>query len=828
MTRSSSSVLPLAAIVLAACGGGGGGGGAPAQPVVRLLNTSGSIQLSASAKYAFVLNKHATPALSADAGSVSIVRVRNAAGGDATDLVTEIVVGRDPFSLTATADGKRLFVANSADNTVSVIDLGPVGEGPYTRLADILVGSEPRGTAELDGRIYVANYGEGTLTVIDAATLSRTNTVSLDKGGTRLPNPYALAALPDGRLWVTDFFARAIPGKPVDQVEGFDDGREARVAVLENQAITSIVTLAPVADAGFTADRSKFDTANGAVNDTFKAPPGVDPLAVPQGALFNQLFALAFDEAGKRLYVPTIAAQPAPPVRFDVNVQSLVGVIDTAAAQPLPALTRNLNVLIRDNFANEPSPPRPFLAGNVDRLDRAFASDVASASIRSGVGAFVSRSGSFLLKATIGADGVLTLAKDARGAILRVPVTNIPGGVTLSADGKRAYVASELIGQMTVVDMGNGAVLGTVDTAASPTDELRNKELLGALKFFTGMGIPADIAANVDPRAVDTHRHRNMQSAGNWSSCASCHPFGHSDTITWIFGTGPRQTLSLDAFFAKGSTIETGLATTDQKISNWNAERNSVTDFNNNSRGVQGGFGFTPQALATIDAGGNAAAVPDAGLVFNGGPRLGVSNALDFETNWVASLNAPNRATTLDAALVADGRTVFAANCASCHGGTKWSRSDRPVANFRWPDPAFDAAGASLSTFLLVPAATTIAAFDADGLGAGAQQFETLVIDTSVPGATLDLTHPIELRGTGGQIGKASVGLASSFAIPSLFNARNTAPYGHHGRAGTLNAVFDTRANGGLEHPTFGLSTQQLNAVLEFVRAIDEAQPIFP
>ena len=36
----------------------------------------------------------------------------------------------------------------------------------------------------------------------------------------------------------------------------------------------------------------------------------------------------------------------------------------------------------------------------------------------------------------------------------------------------------------------------------------------------------------------------------------------------------------VDAFFAKGSTIGTGLATTDQKISNWNAERNSSTDFN--------------------------------------------------------------------------------------------------------------------------------------------------------------------------------------------------------------------------------------------------------
>ncbi|MCU0866345.1 MAG: hypothetical protein MUC36_21380 [Planctomycetes bacterium] len=819
MTRNLLSWLPLPAILLAACGGGGG---APVTPVNRLLSTSGSVQLSASAQYAFVLNKHASPQLSATGGSVTIVRVKSATGADQSTVVTEIAVGRDPYSLTATADGKRVFVSNAQDNTVSVLDLGPVGEGPYTRLADILVGAEPRGTAELDGKIYVANYGEGTLTVIDARTLSRDTTLDLVQNGTRIQNPYALAALPDGRLWVSDFFARAIPGKPIDQVEGFDDGREGRIAVIQNRAIQSIVTLAPVADAGFTADRTPFDVANGAVNDTFKAPTGVDPLVVPQGALFNQLHAFAFDETGNRLYLPSIAAQPAPPVRFNVNVQALVGVVDASGATAVPALHRNLNRLIADNFANEPAPPTPF-TDPVTRLDRAFAADTTAAAIRNRTGVFVSRAGSFALKAVIAADGVLTLAKDARGAILRIPVTNIPGGVALSPDGKRAYVGSELIGELTVIDVEAGTALATIDTAVTDTDPLRRKELLGLLKFFTGMGLPANVSATLDPREIDTHRHRNMQSAGNWSSCASCHPFGHSDTITWIFPTGPRQTLSLDAFFAPGSTIENGLATTDQKISNWNAERNSSTDFNNNSRAVQGGHGFTPLALAAIDAGLPANQVADAALVFNGGSRLGISNALDFETQWIASVRAPNKPTTLVTAEVEQGRTLFGANCASCHGGTKWSRSDRVVDNVRWPDPAFNAAGTKLSNFLQVPVATTVAAFDADGNGS----FETQVIDTTVPNFTLDLNNPIELRGAGGAIGKASVGLNGSFAIPSLFGSNTTAPYGHHGRAKTLAAVFEPRTAGGLEHPQFGLTAPQLAAVLEFVRAIDENQTIF-
>lgn len=811
------------ALLLAACGGGGGGGAPPARPIVRLLSQSGSVQLSGNGQYAFVLNKDASPNLGTGRGSVTIVRVKSAAGVDERTVVAEIAVGQDPFSLTASQDGKRLFASNAGDNTLSVIDLG-TGDGPYTRLADILVGSEPHGTAELDEKVYVANYGEGTLSVIDVRTLARVATIDLVSGAVRIQNPHAVTALPDGRLWVADFFARPVPGKPTDQIEGFDDGKEGRLAVLQGGAITGIVVLAPIADAGFTANRAPFDTANGAVNNTFRAPAGVDPLLVPQGALFNQLYSLAFDEGGKRLYVTSIAAQPSPPVKFDVNVQALVGVVDAVAATAQPALHKNLNLLIKDNFGSEAAPVPPF-TNTTNRLDRAFAGDTVAAVIRNGKGAFVSRAGSFLMKAVISSDGSLSLAKDSRGAVLRIPVTNIPGGVAVSADGKRAYVGSELIGQLTAIDFETGAVLGTVDTAETPSDPLRRKELLGQLTFFTGMGLPAQVAANTDPRTVDTHRHRNMQSENNWSSCASCHPFGHADTMTWIFGTGPRQTLSLDAFFAKGSTVENGVATTDQKISNWNAERQGVTEFNNNSRAVQGGFGFTPQALAAIDAGLAAAAVTDAGLVFNGGNRLGISNALDFETVWVASLRAPNRSTRLDQTVVDQGRNLFAGACASCHGGTKWSRSDRITNNVRWPDPAFNAQGVKLSNFLQVPAGTTtVTAFDSDGNNS----FETLVVDTSVPNSTLDLTNPIELRGAGGAIGRASAGLAVSFQIPSLFNARNAAPYGHHGRAQTLEAVFLPLASAGLNHPTFGLTPAQLTAVLTFVQAIDEAQPIFP
>ena len=426
------------------------------------------------------------------------------------------------------------------------------------------------------------------------------------------------------------------------------------------------------------------------------------------------------------------------------------------------------------------------------------------------------------MKARIASNGTLELARDARGAILRLPTTNLPDGVALSRDAKRAYVSSELVGQVTVLDLERDEVVHTIDTAETPAEPSVRRALHGKLAFFTGMGVPAGVDPIFDPRDVDTHRHRNMASDNNWSSCASCHPDGLADGVTWLFPTGPRQTIALDAFFAPGSTVASNLASTDQKMSNWNAVRGSITDFNNNARNIQGGHGFTPQALATIDAGLEPSQVPDASLVFNQGPRLGVSSALDLMTEWVATVRTFDRPTGLNRFRAAEGRVLFAQNCASCHGGTKWTRSQRVLTDLvRWPDPAF-AAGAPLTPNLLNPAASIIAGFDSndDGL------FDLPIVEQSVGSLTLDLANPIEIRGAGGLIGQASVGAAGSFNAPSLFGAAHTAPYGHHGRAQTLEAVFTDISSEGLGHPDFGLTATELENVLEFVRSIDAQEPV--
>src|SRR5262249_4051467 len=79
---------------------------------------------------------------------------------------------------------------------------------------------------------------------------------------------------------------------------------------------------------------------------------------------------------------------------------------------------------------------------------------------------------------------------------------------------------------------------------------------------------------------------KGKMSKDAWSSCGSCHPDGLADGVTWIFGTGPRQTKPLDGMFNKFTNME------DQGLPNWSAIRGSNTDSTNTARDVQEGCDF--------------------------------------------------------------------------------------------------------------------------------------------------------------------------------------------------------------------------------------------
>ena len=410
-----------------------------------------------------------------------------------------------------------------------------------------------------------------------------------------------------------------------------------------------------------------------------------------------------------------------------------------------------------------------------------------------------------MLKGSVNpADGSFSLNNTAAPAV-RIPTGNIPNGIVMSSTGDRAYVNNQVDRSFSALDLNSNTNLGDVPSAELPSPgTLAHNALIGELVFFTGMGVDPNNLLGRDVRTLRTHPFRNRASDNNWSSCASCHYAGLTDNVTWSFGTGPRSVISMDGSFSKANPAR-------QRVFNFSAVMGSVTDFNNNSRGVQGGIGFTPNPAT------------DASTVFGHGPAAGVSQALDTMTLWmqvgIRSLNGPS---TLNAAQVASGRAAFAAlNCASCHGGDQWTTSA-----IRWNRPVFP----NGTTFTPLdarvknlPGAAVITGFQVD-LANNATIIPVITRFTDAAGnltsPTLDLTNPIEIRGAGA-LGSAPVGAAGSFNPPSLLSLSNTGPYGHHGRAQTIEAVFQPIAAGGLGHPTNGATAQQLTDLTVFLRSID-------
>ena len=109
-------------------------------------------------------------------------------------VIADIAVGASPSGLAVTPDGRLLLSADRDADSVSVIDTAT-----RKRLATIKVGERPFGiTIDAEGRrAYTANVGSNDVSVIDIADSREIGRV---KTGLR---PYAVA-LAQGRGFVTD------------------------------------------------------------------------------------------------------------------------------------------------------------------------------------------------------------------------------------------------------------------------------------------------------------------------------------------------------------------------------------------------------------------------------------------------------------------------------------------------------------------------------------------------------------------------------------------------------------------------------------------------
>ncbi|HEY3215380.1 MAG TPA: beta-propeller fold lactonase family protein [Candidatus Eisenbacteria bacterium] len=622
---------------------------------------------------------------------------------DANRVLKQIRVGDEPQNVAISPDGKWVYVSNTGSGTVSVIR---ANRGNPHMVKTIRVGTEPYGMALTpDGeKLYVANARFNDVSVIDTRGDRLVGTI----GGVGLePRGVAVAG---GKVYVTQFLGVDRPGVLI----GRDDYKEGRVTVISaaTDDVVGSVTLQPLANTGFRSNGSALAHV-----------PPTDPATFTfvTGAFPNMLNSIVVK--GNRAYLPNAGASPDGPVRFNVNVQALLSVVDLTTDTESPTQTINMNRGI--NF-EPPGPGRLFLAvpWTIDFKHR------------SAEGYAVIAGSNLLVKVFLDAEGTPSIrAPGAAGepsGIVRIPVGQNPRGIAINQRDDRAYVMNEVSRDVSIVDLTTDQVIATVPAASLPRPGSDEATLLLGKALFnssTGVNLPQLGPGGVIP---------NRLSSEGWSGCLSCHPFGLTDGVVWIFASGPRRTLPLSGSFNPRDPL-------DIKLLNHSAIFDELQDFELNIRNVSGGLGLITQADGTT---------PDPVVAAFNPPNAGRSAALDALTMFVAhGIRAPISPRSAGHRRIQQGRELFAAaNCASCHGGPGWASSRR---NFAPPPAASQIVNGQLVEFLKKV-------------------------------GTFDPAAPNEVRANGAP----ALG-ADGFNPPSLLGDFAMGPFFHSGSALTLDEVME-------------------------------------
>ena len=151
-------------------------------------HAAGSIAITPDGTTVLVVNP--------EAGSVAAIDTASATTLD------EIIVGRDPRSLTLAPAGQHLYVTSQASATLAIVDIHPLA-----LRAALRVGPDPYGVvADPDGRlVYVAATGADRIDVVDTELVQVVDTIAVPA------RPKGLALSPDGtQLYATHALSGAV------------------------------------------------------------------------------------------------------------------------------------------------------------------------------------------------------------------------------------------------------------------------------------------------------------------------------------------------------------------------------------------------------------------------------------------------------------------------------------------------------------------------------------------------------------------------------------------------------------------------------------------
>lgn len=676
---------------------------------------------------------------------------------------------------------------------------GVRSDGPLLTMA--MSAAEPRGIALAPGGnlLYVANWGEGTITVLNTADMSVNMTIDLNPalaasgmlGGNLAPrlalaHPWGIA-INGQTIYVTEFFSQSRPNPPPGDA-AFDLGRQGVVYKYDTMTRNiQLITLAPrvIADA-------RFVDSNGATTGCFP----------------NQLTSLTLHN--HRLYVAAVCASPRGPVgpirdpgsgeernvaNYKTLLHSAIFVINTDTNTEAP----NESLLLTQAFLAQFE--RDGVPDDARRRMPLLVSEMA----------FVPRTDTAYV-AAYGSDALYRIDFNPDGTVMRVGAPSAPF-IDLNPDGMPS-AAGSLPRGLAITNAGSSALVLNEHARNVALVSLASQRLVSAADVPGAhpSGNEADI--NNGRRSFVTGRGRWSYRGQAWSSCEACHPSGQSDGVTWFFRDGPRQTIPIGGSFSGDGT--------GQRLFNWSATADEVHDYELLAREVSGGVGGIVIRNSNPPANSDRIIFDDTPVLISGQvrtssrndglngstqnlmpsalvPPLSVVDEWDDIFAYTQSVRAP-RAPQLLRADVQRGRTLFALNhCDGCHAGDQWTISQR------WyfagaPNPTDPARVTTyrLDTFpgeANVPGALTPnpRLRTLDPLNESQMSCALRSVGT-YPGALsetqIGVSPPgVKVREVRGDMSTPALGLLG-YNAPSLLGLATSAPYLHAGNARTLEEVF--------------------------------------
>ena len=500
----------------------------------------------------------------------------------------------------------------------------------------------PIAVSPLDGSVWAVNPDAGSVSVIDSDSLEKSAEIQVGEA------PWSLVIAPDGssvyildqaggNLVVIDGLKRSVRAVlPVGAVPGqialAPSGTSAFITLTNSGQVVKVDTIHLAVQAVASVASHPYALAitdNGDVEDKDEKVyvthlqalqrPGGEPgrddgkealitvlnitnLAiereiqlVPNAHGFPNLL-MGISLRGQRAWIPHERSAPDLPRGLTTTVFAAVSVLDlTGEVEEIPAQLPLNDQEIFGSPVNNPVAAVPAPDGNT---------------------LYIVLAGSNLVE-------VVNISIPDQPRLLKfLPVGNNPRGLALSRDGRRGYVMNYLSRSISVLNMEN-----LTWTAEIPvTSETLSPEVLRGKILFNSA---------VDPRL----------SQGSWQSCASCHPDGGTDGVTWMFPDGLRQTPPL---WNSYQTLPW----------HWSAALDEAQDVEDTIQNIQHGLGLAPGADPLL----------------LGTSNLGRSSDLDALAAFLETgIRIPSVDLNED---VSTGRDLFrSAGCALCHGGPSWTSS---------------------------------------------------------------------------------------------------------------------------------------------------------